>query len=125
MGKHCVRGRVGRDRSGRCALEQAIDEVAGTFGSTKPTASIPNACKGWSETQAAYRFFAQEDIGWEDILEPHFNCTYQRMTKHAVVLCIQDTTELDFNGQEISGLGTVELCGAAWFVFASDVCRNA
>lgn len=27
------------------------------------------------------------------------------MGAHAVVLCIQDTTELDFNGQEIAGLG--------------------
>ena len=27
------------------------------------------------------------------------------MGTHAVVLCIQDTTELDFNGQEIAGLG--------------------
>lgn len=24
----------------------------------KPTASIPGACNGWGETQAAYRFFA-------------------------------------------------------------------
>ena len=27
------------------------------------------------------------------------------MAAHEVVLCIQDTTELDFNGQEASGLG--------------------
>jgi hypothetical protein len=34
---------------------------------------------GWSETQAAYRFLAQEEIGWEDILSPHFACTHERM----------------------------------------------
>ena len=28
-----------------------------------------------------------------------------RHDAHEVVLCIQDTTELDFNGQEASGLG--------------------
>jgi hypothetical protein len=27
------------------------------------------------------------------------------MREHAGVLCIQDTTDLDFNGQAISGLG--------------------
>ena len=27
------------------------------------------------------------------------------MSEHPVVLCLQDTTELDFNGQGISGLG--------------------
>ena len=69
----------------------------------KPTASIPHACNGWAETQAAYRFFAQEEIGWEDILTPHFDCTLERMRAHPVVLCIQDTSELDFHGQEIEG----------------------
>ena len=73
----------------------------------KPTASIPNACNGWAETQAAYRFLAQEEIGWEDILAPHFACTHERMQNRPVVLCLQDTTELDFNGQEIGGLGTL------------------
>ena len=73
----------------------------------KPTASIPHACNGWAETQAAYRFFAQDNIEWEDILSPHFDCTHERMRPHRVVLCLQDSTELDFNGQEISGLGTL------------------
>lgn len=71
----------------------------------KPTASIPAACGGWAETQAAYRFLAQEDIEWCDILTPHIACTKARMQAHPVVLCLQDTTELNFNGQEIAGLG--------------------
>ena len=71
----------------------------------KPTASIPAACGGWAETQAAYRFLAQEDVGWQDILEPHWRCSAARMGAHRTVLCIQDTTELDFNGQTITGLG--------------------
>ena len=32
-------------------------------------------------------------------------CTQARMRQHPVVLCLQDTTELDFNGQEAIGLG--------------------
>jgi hypothetical protein len=39
------------------------------------------------------------------MLSPHWKCTQERMRPHAVVLCIQDTTELDFNGQQIAGLG--------------------
>jgi hypothetical protein len=70
-----------------------------------PMASIPQACGGWAETQAAYRFFAQDDIEWEAILEPHWRSAETRMRAHPVVLCIQDTTELDFNGQRIAGLG--------------------
>ncbi len=40
-----------------------------------------------------------------DILEPHRQCTRERMATQPVVLCVQDTTELNFNGQAIDGLG--------------------
>ena len=73
--------------------------------SAKPTASIPHACGDWADTMAAYRFFGNEDIEWADILAPHIQSSIARMTAHETVLCIQDTTELDFNGQEASGLG--------------------
>jgi hypothetical protein len=71
----------------------------------KPTASIAGACKGWAETQAAYRFLSQEEVAWQAILEPHWACSIERMKAQRTVLCLQDTTELDFNGQEIEGLG--------------------
>lgn len=70
-----------------------------------PSASIPVACGGWAETLAAYRFFGQEDSDWRDLLQPHIGCTLKRVEGHPVVLCLQDTTELDFNGQSIDGLG--------------------
>ena len=44
-------------------------------------------------------------MSWEGILAPHWERTQERMREHPVVLCIQDTTELDFNGQETDGLG--------------------
>lgn len=72
---------------------------------SNPQASIPQACGGWAETQAAYRFLAQDDIGWEGILAPHWQSAEQRMRAYPVVLCLQDTTELNFNGQRIAGLG--------------------
>lgn len=71
----------------------------------KPTASIPGACNGWAETQAAYRFLSQERFDWLDIIEPHRECTQKRIALNPVVLCLQDTTELNFNGQDITGLG--------------------
>ena len=73
--------------------------------SDKPAASIPMACNGWSETLGAYRFLGNEDVQWQDILAPHWERSRQRMSAHPVVLCLQDTTELDFNGQDIEGLG--------------------
>ena len=71
----------------------------------RPTASIPGACNGWAETQAAYRLLSGDEYDWMDMLEPHRQCTRARMAAHPVVLCLQDTTELDFNGQSITGLG--------------------
>jgi hypothetical protein len=76
----------------------------------KPTASIPGACSDWAETQAAYRFFEQSSqkkrgLDWRAVLEPHIQMSEARMRQHPVVLCLQDTTELNFNGQEIAGLG--------------------
>ena len=53
-----------------------------------PMASIPQACGGWAETQAAYRFTANDGIGWDDILAPHWRCATQRMRKKSVVLCL-------------------------------------
>jgi len=70
-----------------------------------PTASIPEACDGWGETIAAYRFLGNESVDWRDIMAPHWQQTRLRMQSEPVVLCLQDTTELNFNGQEIDGLG--------------------
>lgn len=70
-----------------------------------PTASVPKTCNGWGETMAAYRFFDNASVDWQAILEPHWQQTEQRMADQAVVLCLQDTTELDFNGQRARGLG--------------------
>lgn len=90
-------------------LRQRLIKLAARFAD-KPTASIPGACADWAETQAAYRFFDQaradkRGLGWQTVLAPHIAQTEARMRQHPVVLCLQDTTELDFNGQDILGLG--------------------
>lgn len=73
--------------------------------SAQPTASVPQACGDWADTLGAYRFFDNDKVSWEGILRPHIECSVARMAAHPVVLCIQDTTELNFNGQQASGLG--------------------
>jgi len=71
----------------------------------RPTASIPGACEGWAETIGAYRFLGNEEVEWTDMMRPHWERTTARMRQSPVVLCIADTTELDFNGQEMEGAG--------------------
>lgn len=71
----------------------------------KPTVSIPGACDGWAETMGAYRFLGNDEVEWQDMMQPHWDRTATRMQQFPVVLCLADTTELDFNGQEIEGAG--------------------
>lgn len=74
--------------------------------SAHPMVSIPQACQGWAETQAAYRFFAREGLDGRAILQPHWERTEERMRAWPRVLCPQDTPELDFTTQPgITGLG--------------------
>jgi hypothetical protein len=72
----------------------------------KPTVSIPAACGGWDETQAAYRLFDHPEVTAERVLAPHIACTEERLRAHPRVLCVQDTTKLDYTTQkDIAGLG--------------------
>jgi hypothetical protein len=72
----------------------------------KPTLSIPAACGGWGETRAAYRLFDHPAVTAERVLAPHIACTEERLRAHPRVLCIQDTTELDYTTKKgIAGLG--------------------
>jgi hypothetical protein len=73
--------------------------------SQKPGASIPGACKNWSETVAAHRFLGNEGVGWDGVMAAHWDASQKRISQHKLVLCLQDTTELDHNGQQIQGLG--------------------
>jgi hypothetical protein len=85
-------------------LDERLKKLAGTL-SDKPGASIPGACADRAETVAAYRLLAHEDVSWRDVLDAHGQATVQRMSAEAVVLCLQDTTELDYQGRAMRGLG--------------------
>jgi hypothetical protein len=72
----------------------------------QPQASIPRACGGWDETRAAYRLFDHPNVTAQQVLEPHYRCSEQRIRQHPVVLCVQDTSELDYTGKgDMEGLG--------------------
>lgn len=91
---------LGDERLNRRA-RQVLDTLGG-----HPMTSIPTACRGWGETQAAYRLFDNPKVTAQDVLEPHYACTEARMREHERVLCLQDTTEVDYTGKnDIQGLG--------------------
>ena len=63
--------------------------------SSKPTLSIPAACEGGAETQAAYRFFDKDRVTPQQLLQPPYDATRDRIRPHRVGLGPQDTTELN------------------------------
>ena len=102
--KHWVEEEFAEIDLGDVRLNKRVRVMVEAFAA-RPTASIPVACDGWTDMMGAYRFLDNDQVTWEGILTPHWERTEQRMLAHRVVLCIQDTTELDFNGQKVRGLG--------------------
>ncbi|KDB10588.1 transposase, IS4 family [Burkholderia sp. lig30] len=51
-----------RDRRAKALLKRLA---------AQPAASIPGACEGWTATTAAYRFLGNEQIEWQDVMQPH------------------------------------------------------
>jgi Transposase DNA-binding len=73
--------------------------------SAHPQGSIPESQKGWAETQAAYRFFDNEQVTAESVLAPHRQATLERIRQNDVVLVLQDTTEVELDRSPEGGFG--------------------
>ncbi len=86
-------------------LNRRVVQVLEQLGE-KPTPSIPTACKGWAETMAAYRLFDNDKVTMGKVLAAHEKATVARIKQQAVVLCLEDTTEVDYSSKkETKGLG--------------------
>jgi hypothetical protein len=83
-------------------LVQLLAQLAG-----QPTASLPAACGGHAELAAAYRFFDNDKVGFEAVLQPHIDCTRIRIAAQPVALLVPDTTEIDLTRpeQQVEGAG--------------------
>jgi hypothetical protein len=68
--------------------------------------SLPKISNGWAETKATYRLLSNKALDWRKVLDAHAHSARQRCVGQPVVLCVQDTTELDFSSKPgIAGLG--------------------
>lgn len=73
-----------------------------------PDKSIPQACGSWTDTQAAYRFFSNENVTRDALLKAHRDCTVQRSQEVSEILAIQDTSYLNYTRhQSTTGLGPI------------------
>src|ERR1700676_2104357 len=131
VGDYCSHGRgtdVKCQRSGTMIAPWAIEEVATVdLGDVRldarfelllsalgdrPNLSIPAACGGRAEMEAAYRFFDNDKVTFAKILQPHIARTLQRVAAQQVALLVQDTTEIDLTRPEQEVAGAGELDGA-------------
>lgn len=93
-------------------LNQRLTTLLSALGE-RPTASIPAACGGFNDMIAAYRFFDNDKVTYQNVLEPHVQQTQRRIAEQKVVLLIQDTTDLDLTrpGSKVAGAGSLgSLC---------------
>ncbi len=85
-------------------LEKRLIQLIDTL-SEASTASIPAACHDHAEMTAAYRFFDNDKVEFENVLQPHIDASYQRVAKQNVALLVQDTTELDLTRPDSQVIG--------------------
>jgi hypothetical protein len=78
--------------------------------SKRPNTSIPSAMVSRAEYEACYRFFDNDNVMPEKILQPHFEATYKRLENVNVALLVQDTTEIDLTRpkQQVQGAGPMD-----------------
>lgn len=74
----------------------------------KPDASLPRQAGAWPELVGAYRLLNNPAVTPEAIAAPHWGLTRARCGRGRVVLCVQDTSDIDHTGYGAkAGLGPI------------------
>jgi hypothetical protein len=91
-------------------LDDRLREVLAQLAA-RPTASIPAACGGRAEMEAAYRLFDNDNVTFDNILQSHQQATRRRIAGQPVVILAQDTTEVDLTRpeQQVQGAGPLDV----------------
>jgi hypothetical protein len=96
---------------GDLRLDARFELLLSALGS-RPNLSIPAACGGRAEMEAAYRFFDNDKVTFDSVLQPHIDRTLQRLAAQPVALLVQDTSEIDLTRPEQTVAGVGALGGA-------------
>lgn len=77
-------------------LNTRLATLLGTLAA-KPLDSLPQACGSSSQAQAAYRFFANERIDPDELLQPVVDATSDACRGLSTLLAVQDSSSLNFS----------------------------
>ena len=81
---------------------------AATDLAENPLGSLPAQMHTWKETKALYRLLDEPDVTFAALMQPHLQETRQQAQSSAVVLLVQDTTDIDLSHRyKISGVGQI------------------
>lgn len=96
MGQNWVADEISECDLGDARLNRRLGAMLEALGE-RPGSSLPTAFQDWANTKAAYRFFANENVSEDKILEGHFNASALRIqATNGPILILQDTTEFTF-----------------------------
>lgn len=110
MSNEWVKDELETTELGDKRLNERFEGILQAFAE-RPNASIPAALGGRNELEAAYHFFDNDKVTPEKILKPHIDATFKRCKEQKVVLCVQDTTELDWTRPQQQVVGAGPLSG--------------
>jgi hypothetical protein len=84
---------------------------------TQPQVSWPQQAGTWAATKAGYRWFDNDDVTFEALQTPHWMQTRATAATRAVVLHIQDGSQLGYSGPQVrEGLGPIGDRGGRGFL---------
>jgi hypothetical protein len=88
-------------------LTERLGHVAQALAE-QPEVSIPKATGNWGQACAAYRFFDNEAVQFDQIVAAHAVHTRERAAAMPVVLAVNDTTSLNYDQRAATtGLGPI------------------
>lgn len=103
--------RLGDQRRTRRAVKAACGMVR------DPAASLPKQQRAWKDLKAVYRLLDEPEVTFEALMHPHWCQTRACLYHEAVVLLVQDTTEIDLSAHAaMSGLGPIGNGGGRGFL---------
>lgn len=94
---------------GDARLSKRIGKIADVL-QEHPGRSIPSAFLTRADWEGCYRFFDNESVTPQKIIQPHILASQQRIAELAVALLVQDSTELDLTRPEsqVRGAGPMD-----------------
>src|SRR4051812_21595554 len=91
-----ISAELGSAEFGDARLTRRVGQLGDALMSA-PALSLPKALDS-AELEAAYRFFRNEAVTPERILEPHIVATAARVRAESEVIVVHDTTIMTFAG---------------------------